>query len=186
MRIVAFILGLIVLAACNNRNTESSEIAKDENRENFKSREEKQDADFVVEAVAQNYANIRFAQLAMNKSGNPDIREVAALIEKDQATELRKFKGFANKKGIAIPLEETDDTRDKLNELANEGTVDKFNEKWCRDLAKRNEREIQSFESMWEKTEDGDLKELINASLPEMRNHLVRLRSCQEKLAMAN
>jgi putative membrane protein len=185
MRIVAFILGLIVLVACNNRNTESSEIAKEENRDNFESREEKQDADFIVEAVSRNYANIRFAQLAMNKSGNPDIREVAALIEKDQATELRKFKGFANSKGIAIPLEENEDARDKLNELANEQT-DKFNEKWCRDLAKRNEREIQSFESMWEKTDDGDLKELINSSLPEMRNHLVRLRSCQEKLAMAN
>jgi putative membrane protein len=185
MRTVAFTLGLIVLVACNNRNTESTEIAKEENRDNFETREQKQEADFVVEAVAQNYANIRFAQLAINKSVNPDIRDVAALIEKDQATELRKLKGFANQKGIAIPLEEDEDSRDKLNELANEDNR-KFNEKWCNDLAKRNEREIQSYESMWDKTEDNDLKELINNSLPDMRNHLVRLRSCQEKLAMAN
>jgi len=185
MRTVALALGLIVLAACNSRNKESLEIAKDENRDNFETREQKQEADFVVEAIAQNYANIRFAQLAMNKSGNSDIREVAAIIEKDQATELRKFKGFAGQKGISIPLEENEDARHKLNELANEETKN-FNERWCRDLAKRNEREIQSFESMWEKTADDDLKELINTALPDMRNHLVRLRSCQEKLAMAN
>jgi hypothetical protein len=37
---------------------------------------------------------------------------------------------------------------------------------------------------MWEKTADSELKELINESLPEMRTHLVKLRSCQEKLAM--
>lgn len=182
-RVLAATLGLLAFAACNNRTRESSEVAKEENRDNFESREEKQEADFVVEAVARSYANIRFAQLAMNKSANSDIREVAAMIEKDEAAELRKFTGLANKKGIAIPLEENKDARDKLNELANQEKTE-FNEKWCRNLAKRNEREIQSFESMWEKTSDNDLKELINASLPEMRNHLVKLRSCQEKLAM--
>ncbi len=184
MKIVAFTLGLIVLVACNTRNKESLEIAKDDNRDNFETREQKQDADFVVEAVAQNYANIRFAQLAMNKSGDADIREVASMIEQDQTDELRQMKGFATEKGISIPMEENDEARRKLNELANHETRE-FNEKWCRDLAKRNEREIQSFESMWEKTEDAGLKELINAALPDMRNHLVRLRSCQEKLAMA-
>lgn len=184
MRIVALTLGLcsIALAACDNEK-ESSEIAKEENRENFETREQKQEADFIVEAVASNYANIRFAQLAINKSANPDIRDVASTIERDQAAELRQLTGYANQKGIAIPLEETEDAKDKLNELANQEKM-AFNEKWCRDLAKRNEKEIQSFESMWEKTKDEDLKELINRSLPEMRNHLVKLRSCQEKLAM--
>jgi putative membrane protein len=183
MRNVVLTFGLcfLGLAACNNK--ESSKIAKEENRENFKTREEKLDADFVVEAVAKNYANIRFAQLAMNKSANADIREVAAVIERDQTAELRKFTGYANKNGIAVPLEEDKDAKDKLNELANQERMP-FNEKWCRDLAKRNEREIQSFESMWEKTNDEELKELINGSLPEMRNHLVKLRSCEEKLAM--
>jgi putative membrane protein len=182
-RLLVCFLGVLVFTACQNKNRESAEIAKEENHDNFKTREDKQEADFVVEAVAKNYANIRFAQLAMNKSANSDIREVAALIEKDQAEELRRFTGLANKKGIAVPLEETKDARNKLNELANHEKRE-FNEKWCQNLAKRNEREIQSFESMWEKTHDKDLKELINASLPEMRNHLVKLRSCQEKLAM--
>jgi putative membrane protein len=182
MRILGITLGLLTFAACNNRSRESSEIAKEENRDNFETREEKQAADFVVDAVAKSYANIRFAQLAMNKSADADVREVAALIEKDQAAELRKFTGLANKKGIAIPLEEGKDARAKLNELANQ--ENDFNEKWCRDVAKRNEHEIQAFEAMWEKTDDDDLKEVINASLPEMRNHLVKLRSCQEKLAM--
>jgi putative membrane protein len=184
MRTVALTIGLcfLGLAACHN-NHESSEIAKDENHDNFQTREQKLDADFVVEAVAKNYANIRFAQLAINKSSNADIRDVAAVIERDQTDELRKFTGYANKKGIAIPMEENKDARDKLNELANQEKTH-FNEKWCRDLAKRNEREIQSFESMWEKTGNKELKEIINGSLPEMRNHLVKLRSCQEKLAM--
>jgi putative membrane protein len=185
MRTATFIVGLIALVACNSRNKESFEIAREDNRDNFETRDEKQEADFVVEAVAQNYANIRFAQLAMNKSVDADIREVASMIEQDQANELKKLKGFANQKGISIPLEENSDARHKLNELANQQTR-QFNEKWCHDLAKKNESEIQSFESMWEKTTDKDLKELINAALPDMRNHLVRLRSCQEKLALAN
>jgi putative membrane protein len=182
MRVV-IILVLLSCLGCSSKKKESTEIAKATNHQAFNSSQQKRDADFIVDAVAENFAAIRFAQLAMNKSSNPDIRQVAATIELDQARELKKFTGFANMKGISIPLEENKSARDKLNDLANQERH-AFDEKWCRDLAKRNERDIQTFESMWEKTSDDQLKELINESLPEMRAHLIKLRSCQEKLAM--
>ena len=177
------LFALVALLACDPGKNESTQIAKKHNHDTFDTWEQRKDADFVVDAVAEHYASIRLAQLAMNKSSNPDIREVAAVIELNQAKELKKFTGFANKKGISIPLEESESARDKLNELANQERRS-FDEKWCNDLAKRNERDIQTFESMWEKTDDSELKDLINESLPEMRTHLVKLRSCQEKLAM--
>lgn len=182
MRTIAFLV-LVACIGCDSNKKESSEIAREKNKENFETWEAKKEADFIVDAISEHYASIRFAQLAMNKSANADIREVAATIEIDEATELKKFTGFANKKGISVPLEEDKSARDKLNELANHERRE-FDEKWCKDLTKRSERDIQSFESMWEKTADNELKDLINESLPEMRTHLVRLRSCQEKLAM--
>lgn len=177
------VIAVLSFVACDPGNTESTEIAKKENSERFQSWEGRKEADFIVDAVAEHYASMRFAQLAMNKSTNPDIRDVAATIEVDQAKKLKAFTGFANMKGISIPMEEDKSARVKLNELANQEKQG-FDEQWCRDLAKRNERDIQTFESMWEKTSDPKLKELINESLPEMRMHLVKLRSCQEKLAM--
>jgi putative membrane protein len=182
MRTIALLIALTCLA-CDRNKTESSEIARKQNNEQFETWEQKKEADFIVDAVAEHYASIRFAQLAMNKTSNPDIRDVAASIEMEQAQELKKFTGFANKKGISIPIEENESARDKLNELANQQRAE-FEEKWCKDLAKRNEHDIQTYESMWEKTSDSELKDLINESLPEMRTHLVKLRSCQEKLAM--
>jgi len=182
MRTIALLVALSCLA-CEKNKKESSEIAKQQNDEQFNTWEQKKEADFIVDAVAEHYASIRFAQLAMNKTSNPDIREVAATIELDQSQKLKKFTGYANKKGISVPNEENESAKDKLNELANQQRTE-FEEKWCKDLAKRNERDIQTFESMWEKTSDGELKDLINEALPEMRTHLVKLRSCQEKLAM--
>src|SRR5687767_10221148 len=142
MRTIALI-ALVACIACDSRTKESTEIAKRQNHDNFESWEQRKDADFVVEAVAEHYASIRMAQLAMNKSSNRDIREVAAVIEMDQAKDLKKFTGFANKKGISIPMEESESARDKLNELANQDRS--FDEKWCKDLAKRNEQDIQAF-----------------------------------------
>lgn len=179
---VAFII-LVACLGCDQRKTESSSIAETENDKNFETREGKKDAEFVVETIADNYAEIRFAQLAINKSDDPELREIASLMEKDHAKVLNKLKGVANKKGITIPLEETEGDREKLDDLANK-TRNDFDEKWCKDQTKRNERTIQSFEAMWEKTKDPDLKEWINATLPDLRNHVVKLKSHQEKLAM--
>ncbi|HEX8059576.1 MAG TPA: DUF4142 domain-containing protein [Cyclobacteriaceae bacterium] len=180
--------GISVLCVCAlisscNRNENSERIAKKENDKNFETKASEREADFVVEAVEGNFANVKFAQMAVERSENVKVKEAAAMIEKDQEKLIKELKGFANMRGIAIPLEENKNARRVLDDLS--GTDDKsFDEKWCRELTNRHEKTIEELEDMWKRTEDEELKKWINSALPGLRNDLVKLQTCHGALTM--
>jgi putative membrane protein len=174
---------LCICALISGCNPNSERIAKKENDKNFDTKLSEKEADFVVETIEGNFANVKFAQMAMDRSDNERVKEVASMIEKNHENLIRELKGFANMRGIAIPLEENKNARRKINGLS--GIKDKsFDEKWCRELAHRHEKTIEQFEDMWEETHDEELKKWINSALPGLRNDLVKLQSCHEKLTM--
>lgn len=173
----------VVFAGCQNPGENSERIAKKENDRNFETKASEKEADFVVETIAGNYANVRFSQLAMERSSNGLVRDAAAMIEKDHEKLIKELKGFANSRGITIPLEETRNAKKKLDDLASTNEKS-FDEKWCRELTNRHEKTIEQLEQMWEKTKDEELKQWINSALPGLRNNLVKLNSCHEKLTM--
>jgi putative membrane protein len=174
---------IVVFVGCQNPGENSEKIAKKANDKNFETKGSEKEADFVVEVISGNYANVRFSQLAVERSANEQVKEVAAMIEKDHEQLIKELKGFANMRGITIPLEENGNAKKKLDDLA--GTNEKsFDEKWCRELTNRHEKTIEQLEQMWEKTTDEELKTWINSALPGLRNNLVKLNSCHEKLTM--
>lgn len=174
---------LVVVVGCQSPNDNSERIAKKENDRNFDTKASEKEADFVVETIAGNYANVRFSQLALEHSTNSQVKDIAVTIEKDHEKLIKELKGFANSRGITIPLEENKNAKRKLDDLA--GANEKsFDEKWCRELANRHEKTIEQLEQMWEDTKDEELKTWINSALPGLRNNLVKLNSCHEKLTM--
>ena len=171
-----------LISGCNSREN-SERIAKKENDKNFETKSSEKEADFVVETIEGNFANVKFAQMAMDRSENVRIKEVAAMIQKDHESLIRELKGFANMRGIAIPLEENKNARRKIDDLSSTNDQS-FDEKWCRELTNRHEKTIEKLEDMWEHTNDEELKKWINSALPGLRNNLVKLQSCHEKLTM--
>lgn len=177
------ILALVLLLGCQNRQETSQRVAKKVNDRNFETKASEKEAEFVVETISGHYASVKFSQLALSRSENESLKEVAAVVQKDHSRLIKELKGFANMRGITIPLEENENARRKMADL--EKTDDKgFDEKWCRELTNRHEKTIEQLEQMWEKTEDEELKTWINSALPELRNDLVKLNSCREKLTM--
>lgn len=168
---------VLSLLACESKrqdvasNDESIERAEDANDSTFTERTEEKDADFVVNAVTSNLAEIKIAQLAKNKSTNADVKAMATQLEEQHMKILNELKSYADKKGIAIPLQESDKDVREMNKLSEEPT-DKFDEKWCDAMEDRHEKSIDKFESRLGKTEDPELKDWIIATLPGLKQHL--------------
>lgn len=173
---------ILSLLACESRkqdtasNDESIETAKDANDANFSERTEEKDADFVVNAVTSNLAEIKIAQLAKNKSTDSHVQDMAAKLEEQHTKILNELKAYADKNGIAIPLQESDKDARELTELSQE-PADKFDEEWCEAMEDRHEKSISKFESRLDKTEDPELKEWIVATLPGLKEHLSMIES---------
>ena len=184
--VIALVVALCtisLLTSCNQPHGNSERVAKKTNDKHFTTKSSEKEAEFVVETISSNFANVKLAELAIEKSGNKDVKDVAEVIAKNHEKLIKELKGFANMRGIAIPLEENKNARRKLDDLAS-ADQRSFDEKWCRELASRHEITIESLEDMWENSKDEDLKKWINSALPGLRNDLVKLQTCHEKLTM--
>ena len=174
-KIIYGLVLVLMIAACDPKKEDSAEVAEDQNDEKFEDKDLEKDADFVVNTVASNYAEIKLAQLAKDKATDAKVKEMAGMLEKDHSRIVDELKAYANKHGISVPLEESTDAQKDYSKLADETGGD-FDKKWCETLEDKHEKSIDNFESRLDKTEDPELKDWITATLPGLRTHLEMLK----------
>jgi len=181
---VVTLLVFLSVAACDSskKGKDSAETAKEENDHALDNRDDEKDADFIVETVAGNYAEIKLAQLALNRSADAGVKQMATKLESDHTKILNDLKAYADKNGIALPTSETDEAKKDIDKLIEEKEVNDFDEKWCDALEDKHEKTINKFESRLDKTEDVELKNWISATLPALRAHLDMLKKHEDRL----
>ncbi|MEJ7644170.1 MAG: DUF4142 domain-containing protein [Chryseolinea sp.] len=175
---IAGIAVVFAMASCEPKKQEtvadaeeSVEVAKEANDSTFEDRDDEKDADFIVNAVASNYAGIKMAQLANNKATDPKVKNIATMLEKDHTKVLNELKAYANKNGITVPMAETESDAKEFADLEKESGAE-FDNEWCDAIKDRHEKTINKFEKRIDKTEDPELKSWISATLPGLKSHL--------------
>ena len=181
LKMLTLVTFFIVACQPNKKQEDSTEIAKEKNEEVFEDKDDENDADFVVNAIASNFAEIKLAQLALNKSTDVMVTNAAKMLETDHNKVLQDLQAYATAKGIAVPTLETEEATKDLNDLAQEDPKD-FDKKWCDKLEGTHKKSIRKFESRMDKTEDVELKNLISATLQGLRSHLDMLNKEHDRL----
>jgi len=179
-----FIAALLIsiVSACSRENSRDSNVAAEEkNQQKFDTRAEEKEANFVADAIGEKYADIKLAELASTKSSNKEVQDVAQQLVKDQSESLTILQNLANKKGIVFPVEEGEETREKVNELSKQQDPD-FDKKWCDEIVSQHKKTIREFELMRDKSKDPELKKIITNDLKELRSHLDRLNTLGENI----
>ena len=150
---------IVCMTACEpkQKQDDSAEMAEEKNDSTFSDRDDEKDADFVVNTVAGNYAEIKLAQLALNKSSDSKVKEMATKLEADHTKILNDLKAYADKHGIVVPMEETDEAAKDMDKLE-EKTAKDFDEEWCEMLEDNHQKTINKFEARIDKTEDAELR----------------------------
>jgi putative membrane protein len=185
LKVLTGIAAMISLGACEPKkqegvtDQESVEVAKEANDSTFEDRDDEKDADFIVNAVASNYAEIKIAQLANNKATDPKVKDIATMLEKDHTKVLNELKAYANKNGITVPMAENESDAKELADLEKESGAE-FDNEWCEHMKDRHEKTISKFEKRIDKTEDPELKSWISATLPGLKGHLDMLKTREE------
>jgi len=179
----------IVIVGCDQKkdkaNEDTAEAAEEANEDKFQTQKSEQDAEFISEAIASNYAEIEMAQLGVQRSDNSEIKAVGRELEDAHNKLLRDLQNLAEKKAISVPQSGDDADRKKIEDLNKEEKINDFNKEWCETMVKKHENSIEKFEERMAKTEDPDIKALVNESLPHLREHLEKVKACHAKIAEA-
>jgi len=183
IRQILVILGTVALLAllgsCGKRGSdESKTIAEDKNDEKFDSKSGEQDAQFVVDAVSERYAQLLLADVAANKTTDQEVKNVASLLKKEYSHSLEDLKKYASSRAISIPTEATDADQKKARDMATEKEFDKA---WCSEVRDRHKKMIDDLENVANSSKDSDLKGWAGKALTVARTDHDKIMACHER-----
>jgi putative membrane protein len=189
--VIAVITSNLFFVSCgddrnsSSSNTDTTATSKDDAEEKNDSalatRAAEKNAQFLVDAVASNYGEIKLAKIGQQNSSHAELKEVAKLLEADHTAVLNDLKSLASAKSITIPTEENADAKDELKELKEE-KASTFDKDWCEMLMDSHKNSILRFESASKDLTDADIKTFVDKVLPKLRIHHDKLMECHKKL----
>lgn len=161
----------LLLSSCEpSKKNDSAEVAQDINKATMEDKKDVKNADFVVNTIAANFAEINLAKLALSRSNDADIKSLATKVVAEHTQVLAGLQSYASKNSITVPTGETDEAKEEMNKLA-EKEAKEFDKEWCSITQENHEDAIRNFENRLDKTEDLDLKNWITSTLPVLRDH---------------
>lgn len=187
-KIIQQLLGcwlLIAAVACQNNektNTEDTKkTAEEQNEKKFPADTLQLNAQFLVDATAGNIAEIKLAQLALERSASKEIKDIAKMLVEDHTAALNDLKLLASNKSVSIPTEETAAVKDELKDLSDDPPKE-FDTEWCPSLMKKHEKTINDYEMGLSQLTDVDIRNWINTVLPKIRTHYDKLMACNSRI----
>jgi putative membrane protein len=178
----------LALLSCNesrrgndsNLNEDQNEAADESNTSNFAGKKQ-QDADFVFDAIASSYGEIKLAELANQRSRTEQVKRIAQKLLTEHTASLNELKTLAQAKAISVPVEEPDASKRKLEDIAEESGKD-FDKEWVSEMLDLHEKSIDGFEKRLDDTEDAELRAFIAKTLPVLKEHREHLEACEKSL----
>ena len=162
----------------DTKSSDSTSVGEKKDDKMTNAMDEKDQA-FLSDQVGGNYAEIKFTQLAQEKSKNAEVKEVAKFLETEHTNALNDLKDLAGKKNVNVPSEETQEAKDKIKELAGKSAKE-FDKAWVEELISKHEKSIAKLEGS--DISDPDLKNWVTNILPKLRIHHDKLMQCHNKL----
>jgi putative membrane protein len=126
---------------------------------------------FVKEASAGNQSEVALAQLAQQKAQNPEIKNLAQLIQQDHQQAQEKLQTIAQTHGITLdqsPSWTQKRAQSKLEKLSGA----EFDQQYAKDMLEDHVTDIKKFQKASENIQDGDVKQYAQECLPKLQAHL--------------
>ncbi|MGE6219925.1 DUF4142 domain-containing protein [Nubsella zeaxanthinifaciens] len=177
-----------VMIACNSQPKDAKELADSVNaakdtttnsgdiitvREN--------EAEFATNAADAGLAEINFANLAISKTNNADVKMYANMMLKDHGAANDELTALAKSKNISLPVSMSSEHQKNRDELAEKTGAD-FDKKYL-DLMEKDHVKVLAFmEHEAREGTDPDLKAFASKTVPVINAHLNAVRKIKEKL----
>ena len=128
-------------------------------------------ASFVKEASAGNESEIALAQLAQTKAQNPEVKNLAQMLQQDHQQAQEKLQTIAQAHGIQLdnsPTWTQKRTQSKLEKLSRAD----FDQQYTKDMLEDHATDIKKFQKASTTIEDADVKQYAQEMLPKLQSHL--------------
>jgi putative membrane protein len=163
---------LTFLSCESRKETNSTEIAEDQNDKNLEKSDIKKDAEFAVDATDGGLYEVQVATLAVKKATSPQVKQFAQMMVDDHTKANNELRSLAEQKGIALPDVLSENCQKKYYDLDQKAQGAEFDKAYIDLMVKDHKDDIDKFEKEANKGEDPELKLWASEKLAALRHHL--------------
>jgi putative membrane protein len=131
---------------------------------------------FVKEASEGNQSEIAMAQLAQQKAQNPEVKNLAQMLQQDHQTAQEKLQSIAQAHGVALDQTPGWSQRRAQSKLEKLSGAD-FDQQYTKDMLEDHVTDIKKFQKAAQTIEDADVKQYAQDTLPTLQPHLQHAKS---------
>lgn len=171
---------LLSFTSCSRKSeTDSKELAKDQNEAKFDDTKKEDDTKFAVEAADGGMLEVQLAQLAIANASSKQVKDFAQSMVKEHSKANEELKSLATQKNITLPGTLSEDSKKKYDELAEKRGED-FDEAYCDFMVKDHKDDIDKFKKEADDGNDADIKSWASEKLPTLQHHLSMAESMED------
>jgi predicted outer membrane protein len=140
--------------------------------------------EFLVQAMQDSMAEIRICEIAIEKSGNADVKAFAQSMIDEHSRMGRELEQLAADRHLDAPRQVRPEQKMTVDELSSlDGTI--FEQRWIQYNIDVHERDIKVFRHYAEAEEDRDIRDLAKKQADALGHHLKKAHDVGKKLAKA-
>lgn len=176
----------LTVISCNEgematKKEDSKEVADNKNEARIDNNNQEKDAAFLTEVAEINLTEIKFGQLAQQKSKNTEVKALGKMMEEDHKKTLEELKTLAQNKQVTLPTEISQDMQKKYDDL-NAKNLKDFDKEYTDMMVSGHKDAVALFEKTLKDTKDVDINNWIEKTLPGLRMHLEHAEMCLKNL----
>jgi len=140
-----------------------------------------QDKSFMKDAAEAGNAEVEGSKVALDKSGNADVKTFAQMMVDDHTKAAGELKGLADQKGVKIPDAPSMAKKTEIKMLS-ERKGSSFDQHYAESIGvKAHQDTIKLFQKEVDKGTDADVKAWASKTLPTLQHHLEAAQALKSK-----
>lgn len=189
MKKVTLVLSAVAMmvVACNNESKDSVEKADSANKANIDSAgasnqtvaTDAETSSFLVKAADGGMAEVKLGQLAQEKGNDPRVKDFGSMMIHDHSAVNDQVKALAAQRNVTLPDSVGDDHKKLIADLSKKSGK-AFDKAYADAMVKGHESTIDLFQSSLDKSNDTEVKNFINNTLPKIKSHLEAIKEIQK------
>lgn len=155
----------------NNKPEDSTEVAEDKNEAKFDTEKYVKDAEFAVKARVTGLYEIKMADLAISRTSNTKVKELAQMMREDHFTTDAELTGLVIQPNFSIPDSMDSDHSKKYYDLMDKKGSD-FDKSYVDMVISDHKDAIDFYEKESTDGVEQNTKSWAAGKLPVLRHHL--------------
>jgi putative membrane protein len=159
----------MLVQACSDADNSADDLVSESDRA------------FVLDAADEGLYQINAGQAAASNGGDDAIRNFGQSMIDQHTAWNQELQALAARKNIQVPTTLSDEKQEMLDTLSGQREAS-FDTTYIRMMVKTQGEALQLFENGMTQVSDGEIRDWINAKLPEMRLKLNRAKALNDSI----